>query len=158
MNRLVHVLLVEDNPADVDLARESFGLGALAVRLSVAVDGVEAIEFLAGRGKYASVARPDLVLLDLNLPRIDGRGVLAVIKGSPELSTLPVVVLSSSNSDRDVVESYRLGANCYVTKPVGFKDFQKMVEAVEDFWCNVVQLPRSRGRSEGEEDGAERTT
>jgi len=137
--------LVEDNEADVDLARETFSRGRIGVDLSVARDGVDALDFLLRRRDHARAPRPDLVLLDLNLPKLDGKGVLAAMKENPALRSIPVVVLSGSDADADVCGSYGLGANCYVTKPAGLAAFQGVVRSIEDFWLEVVELPRSGG-------------
>lgn len=142
--RVIHVLLVEDNPADVDLAREALEASRLHLEISVAMDGVDALDFLRARGRYSDVSRPDLILLDLNLPRKSGRELLAEIKMDPELKRIPVVVLSSSEADRDVLESYSLGANCYVTKPVDLRVFQSIVQGIEGFWFTIVKLPPRR--------------
>jgi chemotaxis family two-component system response regulator Rcp1 len=141
MREAVHVLLVEDNPADVDLARESLEGGKLALELSVVADGLQALDFLRRRGAHASAPRPDLILLDLNLPMKDGREVLAEIKQDDDLKLIPVVVLTSSEAETDVAKTYALGANCYVTKPVGFKAFQEIVRSIESFWFAIVKLP-----------------
>jgi two-component system, chemotaxis family, response regulator Rcp1 len=145
MKNPVHVLLVEDNPADADLTREGFAGGSLPVELTVAVNGQEAIEFIRKRGRYAAAATPDLILLDLNLPGIDGRAVLREIKGDDNLKMIPVSILSSSAAGRDVDQSYGLGANCYVVKPIDFKSFQAIVQAIEEFWFAVAKLPRMHG-------------
>jgi two-component system, chemotaxis family, response regulator Rcp1 len=137
----INVLLVEDNPADADLTRETFESSRLQLDLSVVADGAEAIAYLRHQGGYADARRPDLILLDLNLPRVDGRQVLANIKEDPDLRNIPVVVLTSSDAERDIVQSYALGANCYVTKPVDLKAFQSIVAAVEGFWFSIVRLP-----------------
>jgi CheY-like chemotaxis protein len=140
MDRPMDILLVEDNPADADLTRETLELGRFEVKLSVAVDGVEAMRELARRVEEGR-ALPDLILLDLNLPKKDGREILFEIKGEVPYQHIPVVVLTSSEADRDVVESYKLGASCYVAKPVDFSAFRKIVAAIEDFWFTVVRLP-----------------
>ena len=137
----VHVLLVEDNPADADLALETLATRRLYIETTVITDGTEAIEFLYRRGAYKNAPRPDLILLDLNLPGMNGRQVLAIIKADAELRSIPVVILTSSSAEIDVVESYHLGANCYVTKPVDLLAFQAIVQAVEGFWFTVVKLP-----------------
>jgi chemotaxis family two-component system response regulator Rcp1 len=140
----VHMLLVEDNPADADLALETLETRRLYIKTTVVTDGAEAIEFLHRRGKYAQSTRPDLILLDLNLPKMGGRQVLAAVKADADLKSIPVVILTSSSAESDVVESYHLGANCYVTKPMDLRAFQAIVQAVEGFWFTVVKLP-SRG-------------
>ncbi len=141
MTRPIRVLLVEDNPADADLTRETLEGSKLHVDLSVAKDGVQALAFLNRRGEFAQVPRPDLILLDLNLPKKDGRQVLSEIKANADLRGIPVVVLTSSDAEKDIAQSYALGANCYVTKPVDLRAFQTIVQAVEGFWVTVVRLP-----------------
>jgi CheY-like chemotaxis protein len=147
MTRTIQVLLVEDNPADADLMRETIETSKLHLDLSVVKDGIEAIQYLRGEGMYANAPRPDLILLDLNLPRMNGRQVLARVKGDADLRGIPVVVLTSSNAEQDIVQSYNLGANCYVIKPVDLKAFQSIVKQVEDFWFTVVKLPSTKARS-----------
>ncbi|MBP0618147.1 response regulator [Jiella mangrovi] len=144
MTAPIKVLLVEDNPADADLTIETFDMSKLKIELSVARDGVEALAMLRGETKDSDATIPDLMLLDLNLPRKGGRELLADIRGDERLRSIPVVILTSSEAERDIVESYALGANCYVTKPVGLEAFQQIVQAVEDFWFTVVKLPPSR--------------
>ena len=138
---LIKVLLVEDDPGDVDLIRECLQEAKIALDLSVVTDGVVAINFLRQEGQYAGAPRPDLILLDLNLPKLDGREVLHIIKNDPGLKSIPVVVLTTSDLDEDILRSYDLGANCYVTKPVGLKEFIKIVHAIESFWFTIVKLP-----------------
>jgi chemotaxis family two-component system response regulator Rcp1 len=140
--RPVEILLVEDNPGDVRLTREALREGKVRNRLSVATDGAEAIAFLRRQGEFADATRPDLILLDLNLPRKDGREVLAEIKADPALKYIPVVVLTSSKAEEDVLRAYDLHANCYVTKPVDFDQFIRVVKSIEDFWFTIVQLPQ----------------
>ena len=140
--RLIEILMVEDNPGDVRLTREAMKEGKIGNRLSVVGDGVEALEYLRRQGRFADAPRPDLILLDLNLPRKDGRAVLAEIKSDPALRTIPVVVLTTSNADEDVVRAYNLHANCYITKPVDFNQFMKVVQQIDDFWVNLVTLPK----------------
>jgi CheY-like chemotaxis protein len=137
----IRVLLVEDNEADADLALETLATSRLLLETSVVTDGTRAMDYLNRRGAFASARRPDLILLDLNLPKLSGREVLAAIKKSPALRAIPVVVLTSSSAETDIVESYTLGANCYVTKPVDLRAFQAIVHAVEGFWFTVVKLP-----------------
>ncbi len=138
----IHILLVEDNPGDAELTREALADSKLLSRLHVVRDGVEALAFLHQEGEYAQVPRPDLVLLDLNLPRKDGRAVLKEIKADPSLRLIPVVVLTSSQAEQDVARAYELNANCYVTKPVGLEQFLTIVQSIEQFWLTVVKLPR----------------
>jgi len=137
----ISVLLVEDNPGDVRLTLEAFKDAKLHLQINVANDGVEAMDFLYRRGKYPDSQRPDLILLDLNLPRKNGRDVLAEIKGSPTLRTIPVVILTTSSSDVDIESSYLLHANCYITKPVDLQGFLTVVNSIENFWFSVVKLP-----------------
>ena len=137
----IEILLVEDNPGDVRLAVEALRDAKVANRLHVAEDGVEAMSFLRREGRYADVPRPDLILLDLNLPRRDGREVLAEIKQDVDLKRIPVVVLTSSAAEQDVVQAYNLYANCYITKPVDLDQFLEVVKSIEDFWLMVVKLP-----------------
>ncbi len=143
----VHVLLVEDNAADADLTREIFASSRFEIKLSVAVDGVAAINFLNGLGSWSEPGHPTLILLDLNLPRKDGRQVLAVIKSEDLLRRIPVVVLSSSDSERDITNCYDLGANCYIVKPAELRNYRAVVRMVEDFWLGAVALPRRDGHS-----------
>ncbi len=140
----IEILLVEDNPGDVRLTEEALREGKVKNRLHVARDGVEAIEFLRRQGKHANATRPDLVLLDLNLPRKDGREVLAEIKNDPELKTLPVVVLTTSSAEADILRTYSLHANCYIQKPVDLDQFVQVVKSIDDFWLTVVRLPKDR--------------
>jgi CheY-like chemotaxis protein len=141
--RLIEVLLVEDDPGDVLMTKEAFDDHKVKNNLSVVNDGVEALAFLRREGKYADAPTPDLILLDLNLPRKDGREVLAEIKGDPDLSLIPVVVLTTSGLHDDVIASYRLHANAYVTKPVDFEQFIQVVRQIDEFFVGVVKLPRS---------------
>ena len=138
---LISVLLVEDDPGDVMLIREAFAENKVGNVLSVVNDGVEAMKFVRGEGDYATMERPDLVLLDLNLPRKSGAEVLADIKGDPELSTIPVVVLTTSESEDDVLRSYEMHANAYVTKPVDFERFGQIVRQIDEFFVGIVKLP-----------------
>ncbi len=142
MGRPIEILLVEDNPGDVDLVREGLADGKIRNNLYTAGDGVEAMAFLRQEGEYAGMALPDLILLDLNLPRKDGREVLAEIKADEGLKNIPVIVLTSSQYDIDVVSSYRLNANCFVSKPVRFGEFVKVVHSIEEFWFSIVTLYR----------------
>ena len=139
--RPIEILLVEDSPGDVRLTKEALKEGKVLNHLHIAGDGVEALAFLRREGSYAGVPRPDLILLDLNLPRKDGREVLETIKEDPELRRIPVVILTTSSAERDVLQSYDLHANCYVTKPVDLQQFISVVRSVEDFWLTVVKLP-----------------
>ncbi len=138
---LISVLLVEDDPGDVMLVREAFSDHKVGNVLSVVSDGVEAMRFVRGEGEYAAVERPDLVLLDLNLPRKSGAEVLAEIKGDPALATIPVVVLTTSQAEEDVLRSYEMHANAYVTKPVDFERFGEIVRQIDEFFVGIVKLP-----------------
>jgi two-component system, chemotaxis family, response regulator Rcp1 len=141
-SRPIEILLVEDSPSDAALTIEALKAGKIANRLSHVEDGVEALEFLNRRGKYANAARPDLIMLDLNLPRRDGREVLAEIKNDPDLKIIPIIVLTTSRADEDILRSYELNANCYITKPVDFTHFIDVVKSIEQFWLTVVTLPQ----------------
>jgi len=136
------ILLVEDDPADVELTRYTIEKSKVLIELQVVGDGVEALAFLRREGKYADAPRPDLILLDLNMPRMDGRAFLSEMRADDQLKTIPVVVLTTSQTDEDIYRSYHLGANCYITKPVGLEEFTKVVNAIEDFWFTIVRLPR----------------
>ena len=138
----IEILLVEDNPGDVELTREALHEGKIHMHLSVVSDGVEALAFLRREGKYGGAPRPDLILLDLNLPKKDGRAVLGDVKQDPALRHIPVVILTSSQAEQDIVRAYDLHANCYVTKPVDLDQFVKIVRSIEQFWFTVVKLPQ----------------
>jgi len=138
----VELLLVEDNPGDARLTQEALRDGKVYNKLTVVPDGVEAMAYLRREGRYAGARQPDLILLDLNLPKKDGREVLQEIKADERLRRIPVVVLTSSNAEQDVLKSYGLHANCYVTKPVDLDQFMGAVKAIENFWLTVVTLPR----------------
>ena len=141
MAESIHVLLVEDNPADAELTREALESSKLLLDLTVVPDGERCLAYLNDEGSGAGAPRPDLILLDLNLPRISGRDVLATIKQDAKLRLIPVVVLTSSEAENDVVQSYNLGANCYISKPVDLGSFLSIVSMVNDFWFTVVKLP-----------------
>jgi len=141
----IEVLLVEDSPGDVRLTREAFKDAKVYLNLHVASDGAEAMAFLNREGEHANSPRPDLILLDLNLPKKDGREVLQEIKESPTLKSIPVVILTTSASDADILRSYRLHANCYITKPVGLDGFLEVVKSIDTFWLSVVKLPHEIG-------------
>jgi chemotaxis family two-component system response regulator Rcp1 len=139
--RPVEILLVEDNAGDVRLAREGLRECKLLNNLSVAEDGVKALSFLRREGAYANAPRPDLIMLDLNLPKKDGREVLKEIKEDDTLKSIPVVILTTSKAEEDIVKSYSLHANCYVTKPLAIEQFINVVQAIENFWFTIVKLP-----------------
>ena len=139
--RPIEILLVEDNAADVRLTIEALREGKVRNNLSVARDGQEAMEFLTRQGRYTEAPRPDLILLDLNLPRKDGREVLAAIKADESLRRIPVVVLTTSSAEADILQSYTLHANCYITKPVDLEQFVKVVRSIDEFWLTIVRLP-----------------
>lgn len=139
--RAINILLIEDNPGDARLTLEAFRDAKVRNDVQVVVDGVEAMAFLHREDKYANAPRPDLILLDLNLPRKDGRQVLDEIKHDESLRRIPVAVLTTSRADNDILASYNLHANCYVTKPVDFDDFIRVVRGIEEFWLSIVKLP-----------------
>lgn len=141
LGKAVEILLVEDNPGDVRLTQEALRDVKMKNNLSVVGDGVEAMEFLRRQPPYGDAPRPDIILLDLNLPRMDGQEVLAAIKADPNLKSIPVVVLTTSLAEEDIIRSYKLNANCYVSKPVDFDQFIRVVQSVEDFWFTIVKLP-----------------
>jgi chemotaxis family two-component system response regulator Rcp1 len=141
LGRPVEILLVEDNPGDVRLTLESLKDAKMANRVNVVGDGEEAIALLRREGRFADAVRPDLILLDLNLPKMDGREVLAVIKSTPGLRRIPVVILTTSKAEQDVLKSYELNANCYITKPVDLDQFISVVTAIDNFWFTIVELP-----------------
>lgn len=136
------ILLVEDNPGDAELAREALNNSKFMNELFVVDDGEKALDFLNQRGRYEDAPRPDIILLDLNLPKKDGREVLAEIKADDRLKTIPVVVLTTSKADEDIAKSYRLHANCYITKPLDLKQFFQVVRNIKEFWMSIVVLPR----------------
>ena len=140
----IEVLLVEDSPGDVRLTQEAFRDANKAIHLHVASDGVEAMAFLKREGVYARAPRPELILLDLNLPKMDGREVLALIKEDPDLKTIPTVILTTSEAEADIVKSYQLQANCYLSKPVQLDAFEALVKSINDFWLTKVKLPQQR--------------
>ena len=140
--RAIEILLVEDNPGDVRLIQEALRDGKVWNNPHVVTDGEAALDFVYRRGTFTDAPRPDMILLDLNLPKKDGREVLATIKGDPELKRIPVVVLTTSKEEEDVLRAYNLAANCYVTKPVEFDQFMKVIRMIEDFWLTIVALPR----------------
>jgi len=140
--RAIEILLVEDNPGDVRLIQEALRDGKVWNNPHVVTDGEAALDFVYRRGTFTDAPRPDMILLDLNLPKKDGREVLATIKGDPELKRIPVVVLTTSKEEEDGLRAYNLAANCYVTKPVEFDQFMKVIRMIEDFWLTIVALPR----------------
>ena len=140
--RPIEILLVEDSPGDVRLTQEAFRITNQACRIHVATDGVEAMTFLRREGRHAGVPRPDIILLDLNLPKMDGREVLANIKGNESLKMIPTLILTMSEAEIDIVNSYQLQANCYLNKPVQLEAFEMLVRSIDDFWLNTVTLPR----------------
>ena len=144
--KLVNVLLVEDNPGDVRLTKEALKEGDFHsnIELHVVSDGEEAISYLTRKGKYENAVMPDLIFLDLNLPRKDGREVLEEIKSDPYLKMIPVVVLTTSEAEEDIQKSYQLHANCYITKPVDINQFIDVIKSIENFWFSVVKLPRHK--------------
>jgi CheY-like chemotaxis protein len=140
--RAIDILLVEDNPGDVRLTIEGLARSSIPHHLSVARDGVEAMQLLGREAAFADAVRPDLILLDLNLPRMSGREVLARLKADPDLKTIPTIVLTTSRAEQDVLQSYALQANCYIAKPVDLDEFLAAVKAIEDFWLTTATLPR----------------
>ncbi len=138
----IEILLVEDNPGDACLAREALEESKISNQLHIVEDGEEALAFLRQQGRFSTAPRPDLILLDLNLPKIDGRQVLAEIKSDDDLKRIPVVILTTSRSEEDVLKSYNLHANCYVTKPIDLNQFLRVVRSIEDFWLSIVVLPK----------------
>ncbi len=140
----IEILMVEDSPTDAQLTIEALHAAKVVNRLSHVEDGVEALRYLRRQGPYTDAPRPDLILLDLNLPRKDGREVLDELKRDPNLKVIPVVVLTTSRSEQDVLRSYQLHANCYITKPVDFNQFMEVVKTIENFWLTVVTLPGER--------------
>ena len=139
--RPIELLLVEDSPGDVDLTIEALKEAKVANKLSVVNDGAKALDFLRRKGTFAGSPRPDLILLDLNLPKIDGRELLKQIKADPDLRRIPVVVLTTSNAEEDIMKSYDYHVNCYITKPVDFEQFMKVIRSIEEFWLTIVALP-----------------
>ena len=148
MAKVIQILLVEDNPADADLTRETLRTSPLEIELTVAENGKEAVDCVFKRGRFADAAKPDLILLDLNMPYMDGRGVLAEIKKHAHLRKIPVSILTSSAAETDITQSYELGANCYVVKPIDFKTFQTVVREIEKFWFGTVKLPNGTRKDE----------
>jgi two-component system, chemotaxis family, response regulator Rcp1 len=143
--RAIEILLVEDSPSDTDLTLEALRDFKVRNHVNVVEDGVQALQFLRRQGSYAQAPRPDLIMLDLNLPRKDGRAVLSEIKGDDDLKTIPIVVLTTSHAEQDILRAYQLNANCYITKPVDFNQFLDVVRSIESFWLCVVTLPTQAG-------------
>jgi two-component system, chemotaxis family, response regulator Rcp1 len=144
VNVLTDVLLVEDSPGDVRLTQEAFRDANTLVNLHVAIDGADAMAFLRRKGTYLDAPRPDLILLDLNLPKMDGREVLAHIKEDDSLKTIPTVILTTSEAEADILKSYELRANCYLNKPVQLDEFEDLVKSINDFWLKKAKLPQHR--------------
>jgi two-component system, chemotaxis family, response regulator Rcp1 len=145
VGNVLHVLLVEDNPGDIRLTREAFRAANTDIKLSVVTDGVEAMDFLRREGAYSGGAlRPDLILLDLNMPRLGGKDVLARLKADDDLKTIPIVILTTSDSEGDILKSYALSANCYLCKPVDLDRFKSLVQSINDFWLERVTLPHQK--------------
>jgi chemotaxis family two-component system response regulator Rcp1 len=140
--KLLEVLLVEDSPGDVRLTQEAFREANSSIRLHVAADGVEAMAYLRHEGTHVDAPRPDIILLDLNLPKMDGREVLAHIKEDEDLKTIPIVILTTSEAEADILKSYQLRANCYLSKPVQLDEFERLVKSINDFWLTDVRLPQ----------------
>jgi CheY-like chemotaxis protein len=143
----IEVLLVEDSPGDVRLTQEAFRDANIAIHMHVAMDGVEAMAFLRREGNNLNSPRPDLILLDLNLPRMDGREVLAHIKADETLKSIPTVILTTSDAEADITQSYELQANCYLSKPVQLDEFENLVRSINDFWLTRAKLPQQRSKS-----------
>ncbi len=143
-NEVIEILMMEDDPGDIRLTRESFKEAAAHVLLHSVVDGIEGLDYLRRMGKYAQAKTPDLILLDLNMPRMDGRKVLNILKNDIQLKLIPVIIMTTSERERDVFWAYSAGANCFIVKPVDFDQFQKVVKLISDFWLTVVKLPKGQ--------------
>jgi len=139
----IHILLVEDNEGDIILTMEALKHGRVRNKISIARDGEQAIRFLNKEGAYSGAERPDLILLDMNLPRIDGKEVLTYIKNDPDLKAIPVVMLTTSTAEKDILEAYKNYANCYISKPVDLEKFFDVVQKIENFWISIVHLPKN---------------
>lgn len=144
----IEILLVEDNPDDVELTTRSFKKARMQNRVSVAGDGAEALAFLRREGKYSGAPRPDIILLDLNLPKMSGQELLEKIKKDPALSDIPVIILTTSKSEEDIIGAYKLHSNCFITKPVLMEDFDRVIRTLQDFWFVIVKLPPKRKDTE----------
>ena len=142
--RPIQILLVEDSPSDAKLTLAALKMAKVVNQVSHVEDGVEAMEFLRRQGKFTQAERPDLILLDLNLPRKDGREVLEELKADPDFQMIPVVILTTSQAEQDIIRSYKLHANCYITKPVNFERFLEVVQSIENFWLTIVELPPNK--------------
>ena len=140
-NRPINILLIEDNPGDVRLTQEAFKEGKMSTKLDIVMDGVEAIKYLRKQGEYKGSSTPDLILLDLNLPKRDGREVLEEIKSDPDLKRIPIVILTTSNAEQDIIKSYNLHVNCYINKPVDFDKFFDIIQKIQEFWLKTAILP-----------------
>ncbi|MBN2383039.1 response regulator [bacterium] len=138
----IRILMVDDDSADVRLTREALKSQKIHIVMHDVADGIEAMAFLRKEGEYADMVRPDLILLDLNMPRMDGREVLHELKNDPIFKRIPVIILTTSAGEEDILNAYDMNVNCYITKPVGWQQFKKVVELIEDFWLTVVKLPR----------------
>lgn len=143
MSKEIHILLIEDNEGDIVLTIEALKEARISNSIDVVRDGEQALQFLNKEGQYRNVSTPDLILLDINLPKIDGKEVLAQIKNSEPLKVIPVVMLTTSDSEKDIFESYHNHANCYITKPVGFQSFIEVIHTIKEFWISIVQLPKT---------------
>ena len=141
IGKIVEILLVEDNPGDVRLTQEAFKEGRVINHMNVVGDGEEALSYLRQEGTFADVPRPDMILLDLNMPKKDGRWLLSQIKSDPEFKNIPVIVLTTSQAEQDILKSYDLHANCYITKPVDLDEFYSVIKSISDFWLSIVKLP-----------------
>lgn len=141
LKKVIDILLVEDDAGDVELTREGLAAGKMFVHLHTVDDGIKALRFLRREAPYTDAIQPDIILLDLNLPRMDGRETLKEIKSDERLRSIPVIMLTTSEADSDILKCYDLGASCYISKPVGFQEFLKVVRSLEDFWFTIVKLP-----------------
>ena len=150
MNRAINILLVEDNEGDIILTLEAFKEARIHNNVDVVKDGEKAIQYLRKEGQYIHSYTPDLILLDINLPRLDGKEVLAYIKNDDVLKSIPVVMLTTSDSEKDIMDSYLRHANCYITKPVGFEHFMQVVLTIKDFWISIVRLPKHEPKMNAE--------